>query len=58
VIDDEEIEFPTIHFERKVWVGISPFNCWRRSARCCTWMQFHYTPLSLVSLFVRSKKRG
>jgi hypothetical protein len=36
VIDDEEIEFPTIHFERKVWVGISPFNCWRRSARCCT----------------------
>ena len=29
VIDDEEIEFPTIHFERKVWVGISPFNCWR-----------------------------
>ena len=27
VIDDEEIEFPTIHFERKVWVGISPFNC-------------------------------
>jgi len=27
VIDEEEIEFPTIHFERKVWVGISPFNC-------------------------------
>ena len=27
MIDDEEIEFPTIQFERKVWVGISPFNC-------------------------------
>ena len=29
VIDDEEIEFPAIHFENKLWVGISPFNCWR-----------------------------
>ena len=27
VIDDEEIEFPAIHFENKLWVGISPFNC-------------------------------
>jgi len=27
VIDGEEIEFPKIHFERKVWIGISPFNC-------------------------------
>ncbi|MEJ2169256.1 MAG: hypothetical protein P8X90_27415 [Desulfobacterales bacterium] len=27
VIDGEKIEFPAIHFERKVWVGISPFNC-------------------------------
>lgn len=27
VIDGEEVEFPVIHFERKVWMGISPFNC-------------------------------
>jgi len=27
VIDGDEIELPTIRFERKVWVGISPFNC-------------------------------
>lgn len=27
VIDGEEIALPVIHFERKVWVGISPFNC-------------------------------
>lgn len=27
IIDGEEIEFPIIRFEHKVWVGISPFNC-------------------------------
>ena len=27
LIDGDEIELPTIRFERKVWVGISPFNC-------------------------------
>ena len=26
-IDGDEIEIPTIRFERKVWVGISPLNC-------------------------------
>ncbi|MEZ5540566.1 MAG: hypothetical protein R3F42_00830 [Pseudomonadota bacterium] len=27
VLDGKEIEFPSIHFEQKRWVGISPFNC-------------------------------
>ena len=27
MLDDKEFKFPPIRFERKVWVGISPFNC-------------------------------
>ena len=27
VIDGHEVHFPPIHFERKMWMGISPFNC-------------------------------
>lgn len=27
MIDGDKIKIPTIRFERKVWVGISPFNC-------------------------------
>jgi len=27
VIDGEEIVFPLIRFEQKLWIGISPFNC-------------------------------
>ncbi|MCB1614680.1 MAG: hypothetical protein KDI30_01575, partial [Pseudomonadales bacterium] len=27
VVDGEQIAFPPIRFERKVWAGISPFNC-------------------------------
>jgi hypothetical protein len=27
VIDGREYRFPTIRFARKLWVGISPFNC-------------------------------
>lgn len=27
VLDGKEIQFPPIHFERKLWVGISAFNC-------------------------------
>jgi hypothetical protein len=27
VIDGEEIVFPPIHFEQKLWIGVSPFNC-------------------------------
>jgi hypothetical protein len=26
-IDGEEIVFPIIRFERKQWIGVSPFNC-------------------------------
>jgi hypothetical protein len=26
-IDGTEIEFPTIQFDRKIWMGISPLNC-------------------------------
>lgn len=27
LIDGKEVRFPPIRFERKVWTGISPFNC-------------------------------
>lgn len=27
VIDGHERHYPPIHFEKKVWVGLSPFNC-------------------------------
>ena len=27
VVDGQEYPFPPIKFERKLWVGISPFNC-------------------------------
>ncbi len=27
VIDGHEVRYPPIRFERKTWVGISPFNC-------------------------------
>lgn len=27
VIDGLEMQFPPLRFERKVWVGVSPFNC-------------------------------
>lgn len=27
VVDGKELPFPTIGFARKLWVGISPFNC-------------------------------
>lgn len=27
IIDDEEIKLPILHIEKKVWIGISPFNC-------------------------------
>lgn len=27
VIDGEEMSFPVIRFEQKLWLGISPFNC-------------------------------
>lgn len=27
IIDGEEIELPVLHIEKKIWMGISPFNC-------------------------------
>lgn len=27
MVDDQEFQFPPIRFERKGWMGISPFNC-------------------------------
>ena len=27
VIDGKEVRFPPIRFERKIWMGVSPFNC-------------------------------
>jgi hypothetical protein len=27
LINDEEIEFPSIRFEKKLWIGVSPLNC-------------------------------
>ena len=27
LIDGEEVELPILHIEKKIWMGISPFNC-------------------------------